>query len=189
MSDSIPVWHGTPCCDLHPACLPEEQLMAQCRLTFSRASGPGGQNRNKVETSVQIEFVPSGIIASASERRTQNENRNVAMQRLRCKLAVELRPASGAASTSQVSDGKSTSETWKQYCRNGRIDIAESNNDWPAILAEVIGLMCLCDWNISSVATKLGTSSSQLVKILKKHSPAFFLYNQERKARGQRPLD
>ncbi len=189
MSDSIPVWHSAPSLEMHPACLTDELLMAQCRLTFSRASGPGGQNRNKVETSVQIEFVPAGIIASASERRTQNENRKVAILRLRCRLAVELRPASGIVSTAHVSVGKSTSETWQRYCRNGRIDIAETNTDWPAILAEVIGLMCVCDWNISSVATTLGTSSSQLVKLLKKHSPAFSLFNQERKARGQRPLD
>ncbi len=189
MSDSNPVWRGASYRELHPSCLPEEQLLAQCRMTFSRAGGPGGQNRNKVETSVQIEFIPAGIIASASERRTQNENRKVAMQRLRCKLAVDLRPASEAASAAHVSGGKSASKTWQQYCRNGRIDIAETNNDWPAILAEVIGLMCHCDWNISSVASTLGTSSSQLVKLLKKHSPAFSLFNQERRSRGQRPLD
>ncbi len=80
------------------------------------------------------------------------------------------------------------SETWQQYCRNGRIDIAETNKDWPTILAEMIGFLSLYDWNISVVASILGSSSSQLVKLLKKHSPAFVLFNEERKSRGQRPL-
>ena len=91
----------------HPAGWSDDELLSHCKLTFSRASGPGGQNRNKVETSVQVEFVPAGIIAHASERRTQNENRKVAIQRLRCKLAVEyqrthelVKPAELAASGS-----------------------------------------------------------------------------------------
>jgi len=171
--------------DSHPCYWSEVQLLAQCRLTFSRASGPGGQNRNKVETSVQIEFLPGGVIASASERRTQNENRKVAIQRLRCKLAVEFR----SANASSPNDDAGGSILWKLYCRNGRIDISESNTDWPAILAEIIESLCLEDWNIGKVALRLGTSSSQLVKLLKKHSPAILLLNAERKLRGQRPLE
>ena len=177
----------------HPASWSEEQLLAQCKLTFSRASGPGGQNRNKVETSVQIEFIPAGIIAAASECRTQNENRKVAVQRLRCKLAVELRPtpvtvASDSNSTSPANE-QVGSKTWQEYCRNGRIDIAESNSDWPSVLAEIIGLLSVCAWSIGQVATILGTTSSQLVKLLKRVPPAFILLNRERKARGQRPLE
>ena len=171
--------------DSHPCYWSEEQLLAKCRLTFSRASGPGGQNRNKVETSVQIEFIPAGILASASERRTQNENRKVAMQRLRCKLAVEFRCTQSEHSNNR----QAGSVVWQLYCRNGRIDIAESNNDWPAVLAEIIETLCIEDWNMSQVALKLGTSSSQLVKLLKKHSPAFLMLNAERKSRGQRPLE
>ena len=171
--------------DSHPCYWSEEQLLAKCRLTFSRASGPGGQNRNKVETSVQIEFVPAGILASASERRTQNENRKVALQRLRCKLAVEFR----CTQSEQSNDRKAGSVVWQCYCRNGRIDIAESNSDWPAVLAEIIETLRIEDWNVSKVAGILGTSSSQLVKLLKKHSPAFLLLNAERKTRGQRPLE
>ena len=168
-------------------------MLAQCKLTFSRASGPGGQNRNKVETCVQIEYIPANIIAAASECRTQNENRKVAVLRLRCKLAVELRPtpttetndaSSGAPANEQV-----CSKTWLKYCRNGRIDIAESNSEWPTILAEIIGLLSVCDWSIGQVATILGTTSSQLVKLLKRAPPAFKLLNRERKARGQRPLE
>ena len=171
--------------DSHPCFWSEEQLLAHCRLTFSRASGPGGQNRNKVETSVQIEFLPGGVIASASERRTQNENRKVAIQRLRCKLAVELRRAN-ASSPNEETVG---SNMWSVYCRNGRIDISDSNTDWPAILAEIIEALRAQDWNIGKVALRLGTSSSQLVKLLKKHSPAFLLFNAERKMRDQRPLE
>ena len=177
----------------HPASWSEVQLLAQCKLTFSRASGPGGQNRNKVETSVQIEYLPAGIIAAASECRTQNENRKIAVQRLRCKLAVELRPDLATieldASSAVPAKELICSKTWQQYCRNGRIDISESNSDWPTILAEIIGLLSVCDWSIGQVATILGTTSSQLVKLLKKHSPAFVLLNRERKARSQRPLE
>ena len=175
--------------DSHPACWPEEKLLAQCRLSFSRASGPGGQNRNKVETSVQVEYLPAGILASASERRTQNENRKVAMQRLRCKLAVEIRPTVESLAAEHSAKTILVSDVWKKYVREGRIDIAESNVDWPSILAEVIGVLCSCEWNIGNSAVAFGTSASQLVKLLKRHPPAFLLLNLERKSRGQRPLD
>ena len=171
--------------DSHPCYWSEEQLLAQCRLTFSRASGPGGQNRNKVETSVQIVFLPTNVIAAASERRTQNENRKVAIQRLRCKLAVEFR----CASADSPKEGFKASEVWLNDCRNGRIDIAESNTDWPIILAEMIESLRIVDWNIGQAAQHFGTSSSQLVKLLKRHSPAFLLLNAERKSRGQRPME
>ena len=189
-----PVCYGAPSFDSHPACWHEEQLLNQCKVTFSRASGPGGQNRNKVETCVQIEYLPASIIASASERRTQNENRKVAVQRLRCKLAVEIRPMSDETSTAEISIALAAkkqigSAKWQQYCRNGRIDISDTNDDWPAILAEIIGFMSISNWKISEVASILGSSSSQLVKLLKKHPPAFVLFNQERKSRSQRPLE
>ncbi len=170
--------------DLHPACWAEQELLSQCRLTFSRASGPGGQNRNKVETGVQIEFLPAGVIASASERRTQNENRKVAVMRLRCKLAVEVRLAAKIESASPLIG----SDTWRLYCRDGRVDISEANQDWPSILAELMETLSRYDWNVSQVAVTLGTSSSQIVKLLKKYGPAFLLFNGERRARGQKPF-
>ncbi len=55
----------------HPATLPHEQLHKQCKLTFGRASGPGGQHRQKVETAVRMVHVPTVISAGANERRSQ----------------------------------------------------------------------------------------------------------------------
>ncbi len=51
-------------------------------LEFFIASGPGGQHRNKVETGVRLTHRPSGISVTATERRSQHANREVAFERM-----------------------------------------------------------------------------------------------------------
>ena len=66
--------------------LSDDDLLAQCRVEFRRASGPGGQHRNKVETAVRIVHAPTGIVATAADSRSQHANRVAALARLRDKL-------------------------------------------------------------------------------------------------------
>ena len=75
----------------HPAALDDDVLLAQCDQKFMRRSGPGGQNRNKVETAVVLHHRPSGLVAEANERRSQSENKREALRRLRFALAMEVR--------------------------------------------------------------------------------------------------
>ncbi len=66
-------------------------LLAQCLVDVYRASGPGGQKRNKIESAVRLRHQPTGISAKAEERRSQHENKARALKRLRRNIALHVR--------------------------------------------------------------------------------------------------
>lgn len=63
-----------------------ESLERASDIAFFVAGGPGGQHRNRVETGVRLTHRPSGIVVTATERRSQAANREVAYERLAARL-------------------------------------------------------------------------------------------------------
>ncbi|MFQ5628570.1 MAG: HAD-IA family hydrolase, partial [bacterium] len=61
-------------------------LQNEVEMTYFKSSGPGGQKKNKTSSAVRIKHVPTGIIAVATESRSQHKNREMAWQRLIAKL-------------------------------------------------------------------------------------------------------
>ena len=69
-----------------------EVLKQQVIVETYRSSGPGGQRKNKTETSVRLTHLPSGMTAIATEHRSQAQNRKLAFERLRERLLRLNRP-------------------------------------------------------------------------------------------------
>jgi hypothetical protein len=165
---------------LHPAALDETSLLTDCQLRRLRRSGPGGQHRNKVETGVVLSHRPSGVSAEATERRSQAENRRVALRRLRVNLALEVR--------CPIESGQPPSERWQSRCRGGRVGVNPEHRDFPALLAEALDEVAAADWDVAGPASRLECTSSQLIKLLKLEPRALALLNRQRVERGLRRL-
>lgn len=55
---------------------------SELAFEFFRGSGPGGQHRNTTDSGVRVRHLPTGIVAQATESRSQSRNRETALQRL-----------------------------------------------------------------------------------------------------------
>lgn len=162
----------------HPAGWPEPMLLRQVTLRTARGSGPGGQHRNKTESAVVARHEPTGLEASAGERREQARNRAAALFRLRLKLAVALRcPAAD-----------SPSELWRQRCGGPLVRVNPEHADYPALLAEALDQLTHAGGQVGDAAAALGCSASQLQRFIRQHPPAWVQLNELRKAVGLAPL-
>src|SRR3954447_15697073 len=85
--------------------LSDDQLLAQCAVDTYRASGPGGQKRNKTSSAVRIRHPPSGLLVIAEESRSQHENRARALRRLRQALYLKVRDEGTAEELAVASPG------------------------------------------------------------------------------------
>ena len=55
---------------------------SELEFEFFRGSGPGGQHRNTTDSGVRVRHLPTGLIAQATESRSQVRNRETAIKRL-----------------------------------------------------------------------------------------------------------
>jgi len=172
----------------HPASLDALALMNECTVRRHKASGPGGQHRNKVETAITLTHTPTGTTATATERRRQADNQRIALKRLRLKLAIEVRTDIALVDLSGAVSVGVPSDLWQSRIKSGRIVLSADHEDFPTLLAEALDILVALDYDTTKAAAVLSITGSQLVKLFQKEPAVLANVNAERAKRGLRVL-
>ena len=170
----------------HPALLESARLLSQCDVRAQRRSGPGGQHRNKTSSGVFLFHDPTGVRSEATERRSQADNRAVALQRLRYQLAIEVRSPAGLDAAASGQDPLESE--LRQRFGGAPLRMNQNNPAKPAVLALILNDLHVAGGQPSLVARHWNTTTSSIVAFVKSHAPAFTLLNAIRQHHGRRPL-
>jgi hypothetical protein len=135
--------------------------MGQCREERYKASGPGGQRRNKVLTANKLHHPLSGVSAQAHESRSLEENRKRALHRLRERIAIEIR------SPFDLATPRLPSELVAQRGAKDTLSINRKNRAYPIVLATALDALKAAGGSYAKAARSLGITTSQLMRFLK----------------------
>ncbi len=162
----------------------DDELVRQCEVDRYRASGPGGQHRNKTESAVRVRHVATGVSAHADDSRSQHENKAKAVKRLRGALALAVREP--VALEGFVADA-----TLAWLVRGGTAPLGEKTRQtagyWVA-MARLLDLFVAAGAEVATTAERLGVTSSQLAKLLTHDEQVHRRVNELRTQRGLKPL-
>jgi hypothetical protein len=159
--------------------LTEQQLLAQCEVDTYRASGPGGQKRNKTSSAVRLRHPPTGLIVIAEESRSQHENKAKALSRLRHALFLELRDPLPALTAETIAAHPDYGGTLNLSVKNPRF--------WPAV-GVVLDVLNAVEARVSDAAELLGVSTGHLIDFLQTDPKVWQVANRLRAAYGHKPL-
>lgn len=138
----------------------DAELLHECREERYKASGPGGQRRNKVTTAVRLRHEPTRVQVQAEEGRALEENRRRAVRRLRERIAIEARVAFDVARPSLPA------EFAKYVSAEGRLSVNVKNADYPLVVAAALDALAASGGSYAVAAGALGVTTSQLAKFL-----------------------
>src|ERR1700733_7538612 len=164
--------------------LADEALLKQCEVDTYRASGPGGQKRNKTSSAVRLRHLPSGLIVIAEESRSQHENKAKALRRLKKALFLELRETLSPESLTPAE--VAALPDYADALRGGRLRLGVKDpRFWPAV-GVVLDVLVAVEAKVSEAAEMLGISTGNLIAFLESDSKVWQQANNLRARFGQK---
>jgi ribosome-associated protein len=107
--------------------LPDGALLAECQVDVFVGTGPGGQHRNKTESAVRLHHSRTGTVVTATERRSQLQNRGAALARLRERLETLAREPKARRATKPTRASKERRLEAKRHAARRK---GERRGDW-----------------------------------------------------------
>ncbi len=165
--------------------LDDPALLAGCEVHTYRASGPGGQHRNKTSSAVRLYHKPTGLTAQGEESRSQHENKAHALARLRMQIALHIRR--------KIDPGAPVPQRVAQYIHGRGTDSArltigrKDHNFWP-VTQVVLDVLDHFEGRLADAAAQMGVTSSSLVSHFKKDHHLFGAVQEMRKQFGHAAL-
>jgi hypothetical protein len=161
--------------------LDDAALLDQCCVDTYRASGPGGQKRNKTSSAVRLRHEPSGLVAQSEESRSQHENKARALRRLRATFALELRES--------IDRDQPPPEALSRYREpGGRLRVSARNEDFWPVMAVVLDALHAFGGELRRAAAWLGMSTGQLTPLLAGNDKVWAQANRIRQAAGLKSM-
>jgi len=162
----------------------DEELVRQCDVDRYRASGPGGQHRNKTESAVRVRHRATGVSAHADDSRSQHENKERAVKRLRGALAMGVREPVEVV-------GFVAEPRLRELLAGGTARLGEKTRQRPeywVAIAQLLDLFVAAGAEVALTAEALGLGSAALAKFLTHDEQVHRTVNQYRAQRGLKPL-
>jgi RF-1 domain len=156
----------------------DEQLLAQCDIDTYRASGPGGQKRNKTSSAVRLRHSLSGLIVIAEESRSQHENKARALRRLRQTIWLDVREPLNLdhPALANARDG------------DGRFAVGKRDPNYLPAVAVILDVLDSTKAALRDAAALLGTTTANLVHFLGADDRVWRATNTLRARHHQTPL-
>lgn len=135
----------------------DEILLRSCHEDFYRASGPGGQKRNKTESAVRLRHPATQLMVVATESRSRQENRERALRRIREAIALRVR---------EPINRDDLPELLRESADRG-LRISKKSSNFLMLAALVLDLVDADGGKVSESADRLGLATSAIVRFLK----------------------
>jgi hypothetical protein len=159
----------------------DEELLRHVEIDHTRTGGPGGQHRNKVESGVRMKHPPTGITVTATERRSQHQNKAEAVGRMRAALALGVR--SPAAERDALPADLAAQLGLLHWHR-----VSPHHPLFWRLAARILDRLVADQARLSDTARALGVSTGSLSKFLSDDPALWQAANRLRAAFGHTPL-
>lgn len=151
--------------------LSDEELLRQCEVDLYKSSGPGGQKKNKTSSAVRLRHQPTALVVTATESRSQHENRARALRRLRVALATDYRQEF-APFTPELA----------------LFEVGPKDSRYLPMVARLLDGLAFNQGQLSNLAEQVGVNSAKLVSFFKTKDEVWRSVQELRARFGRKPL-